>query len=82
MDEDLQKKLIHGYYACVSFVDTQVGKIIEKLKEKDLDKNTIIVVLGDHGWHLGDHSLWNKHSNFEQATRSPLMVYVPDGNKP
>jgi len=80
MDEELQKKLIHGYYACVSFVDTQVGKIIEKLKEKDLDKNTIIVVFGDHGWHLGDHSLWNKHSNFEQATRSPLMIYVPNGN--
>jgi GH35 family endo-1,4-beta-xylanase len=81
MDEALQKKLIHGYYACVSFVDNQIGKILKKLKEKDLDKSTIIVVLGDHGWHLGDHSLWNKHSNFEQATRSPLMIYVPDGNK-
>ena len=81
MDEALQKKLIHGYYACVSFVDSQIGKILKKLKEKELDKNTIIVVLGDHGWHLGDHSLWNKHSNFEQATRSPLMIYVPDGNK-
>ena len=81
MDEKLQKKLIHGYYACVSFVDNQIGEIIEKLKEKKLDKNTIIVVFGDHGWHLGDHSLWNKHSNFEQATRSPLIIYDPTVNK-
>jgi len=82
LDTNTQKELIHGYYACVSFVDTQIGKIITKLKEKGLDKNTIIVVWGDHGWHLGDHSMWNKHSNFEQATRSPLIVYSPFINKP
>jgi len=82
IDADTQKELIHGYYACVSFVDTQIGKIMAKLKQKGLDKNTIIVVWGDHGWHLGDHSMWNKHSNFEQATRSPLIVYSPYINKP
>jgi len=82
IDADTQKELIHGYYACVSFVDTQIGKIMTKLKQKGLDKNTIIVVWGDHGWHLGDHSMWNKHSNFEQATRSPLIVYSPYINKP
>ncbi|PCI33212.1 MAG: hypothetical protein COB60_07960 [Flavobacteriaceae bacterium] len=77
LDKETQRSLIHGYYAATSFVDAQVGKILAKLKEKGLDKNTIIVVWGDHGWHLGDHSLWNKHSVLEQATRSPLMVYSP-----
>lgn len=77
IDEKTQRELIHGYYACVSFVDTQVGMILDRLKAKNLDENTIVVVWGDHGWHLGDHSLWNKHSNFEQATRSPLMIYAP-----
>ncbi len=81
VDENVQRELIHGYYACVSFVDTQIGKILDKLKQKGLDKNTIIVVWGDHGWHLGDHSLWNKHTNFEQATRSPLMIYTPNSKK-
>jgi len=81
LDKATQRKLIHGYYAATSFVDAQVGKVLRKLKEKGLDKNTIVVVWGDHGWHLGDHSLWNKHSNFEQAARAPFMVYVPGQTK-
>ena len=81
LDKEFQKKLIHGYYAATSYIDAQIGKIIDKLKQKDLDKNTIIVIWGDHGYHLGDHSLWNKHSNFEQATRSPLVIYDPRINK-
>ncbi len=81
LDKKIQKKLIHGYYAATSFVDAQVGKVLNKLKEKGLDKNTIVIIWGDHGWHLGDHSMWNKHSNFEQATRSPMMIYVPEISK-
>ena len=77
LDEDFQRDLIHGYYACVSFIDFQIGKIVNKLKKEGLMDNTIIVVWGDHGFHLGDHRLWNKHSNFEQATRSPLIIYNP-----
>jgi arylsulfatase A-like enzyme/GH35 family endo-1,4-beta-xylanase len=72
-----QKELIHGYYAATSYVDAQIGKLLKKLKETGLDKNTIIVLWGDHGWHLGDHGLWAKHTNFEQATRLPLLFYVP-----
>ena len=81
LDKDFQRKLIHGYYAATSYIDAQIGKVVAKLKEKGLDKNTIIVLWGDHGWHLGDHSLWNKHSNFEQATRSPLVIYNPRVHK-
>ncbi len=76
-----QRHLIHGYYACASYVDAQIGKLMDKLKETGLDKNTIIVLWGDHGWHLGDHNLWTKHTNFEQATRLPLIIYSP-GIKP
>jgi GH35 family endo-1,4-beta-xylanase len=76
-----QRELIHGYYAATSYIDTQIGKLLQKLKETGLDKNTIIVLWGDHGWHLGDHNLWNKHTNFEQATRLPLIIYDP-GMKP
>ncbi len=78
LDEDFQRELIHGYYACVSFIDFQIGKIVSKLHKKGLLNNTIIVVWGDHGYHLGDHRMWNKHSNFEQATRSPLIIYNPN----
>ena len=77
LPDDIQRKLIHGYYAATSYIDAQIGKVISKLKEKGLDKNTIIVLWGDHGFHLGDHSMWTKHTNFEQSTRSPLLIKDP-----
>lgn len=73
----LQRRLIHGYYASVSYMDAQVGLLMDALKASGLDKNTIIVLWGDHGWHLGDHGMWCKHTNFEQATRSPLIIAAP-----
>ena len=81
LSEEFQKDLIHGYYASTSFIDAQIGKIVDKLKSTGLHENTIILIWGDHGWHLGDHGLWNKHSNFEQATRSPLVIFDPRVNK-
>lgn len=72
-----QKELIHGYYAAVSYIDAQIGRILDTLDSLGLRKHTIIVLWGDHGWHLGDHGLWNKHSNFENAVHVPLMVSVP-----
>ncbi len=76
-----QKELIHGYYASISYTDAQVGILLNTLEEQGLLKNTIIVLWGDHGWHLGDHDLWEKHTTFEQANRSPLIIAAP-GMKP
>lgn len=76
-----QKELIHGYYASVSYTDAQLGKVLDFIDNSSLKENTVIVLIGDHGWHLGDHGLWNKHSNFEQATRTPIMVLTPNRNK-
>lgn len=73
----LKRKLIHGYYAGVTYVDAQIGKVLDALKREGLTENTIIVLWGDHGWHLGDHGLWTKHTNFEQAVRQPLIIAGP-----
>lgn len=75
---DKQKELIHGYYACVSFIDQQIGLVIDELDKLGIRENTVIVLWGDHGWHLGDHNMWCKHTNFEQATRSPLVIALDD----
>jgi len=72
-----QKELIHGYYAAISYTDAQVGILLKTLDSLGLTKNTIIVLWGDHGWHLGDHNLWCKHTNFEQATHAPLIISSP-----
>ncbi|MFC1467953.1 sulfatase [Verrucomicrobiota bacterium] len=75
--EGVQKELIHGYYACVSFVDAQVGRLLDELNKLGLAENTIVVLWGDHGFHLGDHGEWGKHTNLEQASRVPLIVASP-----
>lgn len=77
LDEATQRRLMHGYYACISYTDAQIGKLLAKLDELGLRENTIVVLWGDHGWHLGDHGIWCKHTNFEQATRSPLIISMP-----
>ena len=72
-----QKELVHGYYASVSYMDAQVGVLLNTLESLGTLNNTIIVLWGDHGWHLGDHDLWHKHTVFEQATRAPLIIAAP-----
>ncbi|MCX6905277.1 MAG: sulfatase-like hydrolase/transferase [Verrucomicrobia bacterium] len=74
---DLAKTLRQGYYACVSYTDAQVGRLLDALEREGLADNTIVVFWGDHGWQLGDHGLWHKHTNFELATRVPLLIRVP-----
>lgn len=77
LDENKQRELIHGYMACVSYTDTQIGKLLDELERQGIADQTIIVLWGDHGWHLGDHGIWCKHSNFEQAARAPLIFSAP-----
>lgn len=75
------RKLRHAYYAAISYTDAQVGKILAELKNSGLDKNTIVVVWGDHGYHLGDYRVWGKHTIFEKALHSVLMIKTPGGDK-
>jgi iduronate 2-sulfatase len=77
MPDDIQRKLIHGYYAATSYMDAQLGKVLDELEKLGLAENTIVVFWGDHGWHLGDHGMWCKHTNYEQATNAPLLISAP-----
>jgi iduronate 2-sulfatase len=77
LDDETSRNLIHGYYAAVSMIDAQIGKLLDALKDNGLDDNTIIVLWGDHGWKLGDYGGWCKHTNFEMDTNAPLMFSVP-----
>ena len=72
------KTLKHGYYASVSYIDALVGKVLDELDRLELSEKTIVVLWSDHGWHLGEHTMFGKMSNFEIATRSPLIIRVPD----
>ncbi len=74
---DMARNLIHGYLACVSYVDAQIGRVIAELERLGLREDTVIMLWGDHGWHLGEHTLWGKATNFEVAARCPLIVSSP-----
>jgi iduronate 2-sulfatase len=81
LDDTEARRLIHGYKACVSYADAQVGRILDELKRLGLDKNTIVLLFGDHGWSLGDHGDWCKHSNFEVVNITPLIISAPKVKK-
>ncbi|SIR29871.1 iduronate 2-sulfatase [Maribacter ulvicola] len=76
-DKAFAEEVRRHYAACVSYADAQVGKIIAELKRTGADKNTIVVLWGDHGWHLGEHAIWGKHSLFEESLHSPLIIHYP-----
>lgn len=80
-DEAKTRELIHGYYACVSFLDANVGKVLAELDRLDLRKDTIVILWGDHGWKLGEYSMWCKHTNFELDTHVPMIISDPDTPK-
>jgi len=77
MDADLARTLKHGYYACVSYMDAQVGRVMAGLRRLGLDKDTVVLLWGDHGWKLGDHGSWCKHTNFEIDTKAPMVLSAP-----
>jgi iduronate 2-sulfatase len=77
MPDKTARHLRHGYRAATSYTDAMVGLVLDELKKLGLDNNTIVVLWGDHGWHLGDTGHWGKQTNFEAATRSPLIIRVP-----
>ncbi len=75
--ESQARLLKHGYYACVSFIDAQVGRLLDALNHYGLEENTIIVIWGDNGWKLGEHGSWGKMTNYEVDTRVPLILSLP-----
>ena len=77
MDAEFAEAVRKHYAACVSYADAQVGRILERLKQRGASDNTIVVLWGDHGWHLGEHGIWGKHSLFEESLRSPLIISYP-----
>ncbi len=74
---EINRRLIHGYHACVSYTDRNIGKLLDALDSSGAAENTIVILWADHGWKLGDHSSWCKHTNFECDTRVPLIVRYP-----
>jgi arylsulfatase A-like enzyme len=78
IDDELAKTLKHAYLASVSYIDAQIGKMIDALEKEGLRDNTIIMVWSDHGWHLGEMGIWGKATNYEISARVPLMIWTPD----
>lgn len=77
VSDEMAHQLIRGYYACISYSDAQIGRVLRALEELDLAKNTIVVLWGDNGWQLGEHSLWCKHANFKTSLNTPLIMSIP-----
>lgn len=77
LDEEQTRRLIRGYRASVSFVDAQIGKVLDAIDRLGLSERTAVVLIGDHGWKLGEHGMWCKHTNFELDAHAPLIVRAP-----
>lgn len=77
LSDSLSRTLKHGYYASVSYIDAQIGRLLDALEQQGLDENTIVILWGDHGWKLGEHGMWCKHTQFELDNHVPLLLKVP-----
>ena len=74
VSDETALNLIHGYYACVSYTDAQIGRVLDELDRLGLADDTIVILWADHGWNLGEHTLWCKHCTFETSMHAPLIV--------
>ncbi|MGD9127020.1 MAG: sulfatase [Planctomycetia bacterium] len=77
VSKERAKFLRHGYFACVTYVDAQIGRLLDQLKKSGLEDDTIVILWGDHGWKLGEHRSWCKMTNYEIDARAPLIIRVP-----
>ena len=77
MPDETARTLIHGYHASTTYTDAMVGRLLDTLVELEFTDNTVVILMGDHGWQLGEHSLWCKHANFKTSLHTPLMIYAP-----
>jgi iduronate 2-sulfatase len=69
--------MVHGYYACISYVDAQIGRILQTLDDLGMRENTVVILWGDHGYKLGEYGYWGKYTNFELDTLSPMIISAP-----
>ncbi|MDR0698059.1 MAG: sulfatase [Tannerella sp.] len=81
LSDDYARKLRHAYFACISYVDAQIGKALDALEQSGQADNTIVILWGDHGWHLGDHRVWGKHTLYETSLNSAFIVKAPHKKK-
>ncbi len=81
-DPDFAQETRRHYAACVTYADAQVGRILDQLELLGLEEDTIVALWGDHGWHLGEHEVWGKHTLFEESLRAPLIISVPNLQQP
>lgn len=77
LPDELARKVRHAYFACCSYVDVQIGRLLDELDRRDLADKTVVLVWSDHGYQLGEHGMWCKHTNFETSLRVPLVIRAP-----
>jgi arylsulfatase A-like enzyme len=82
LSDGYARELRHAYLAATSYIDAQIGKLLDALEQNGLDRNTVVILWGDHGWHLGDQTVWGKHTLYERALRSPLIIRAPGKSEP